>query len=736
MVPPMRMTHLAAASLLALTACSDDGSGGLKDATTSASDADAATSDGRDATSATTTIAPTDAAITTAPDTNVDVDVGPPTIGWVVLQFPADFTGQPGQAFGVYGRVYAQGVTDGAGQGAGITAEVGIGTGDVATWSWTAASYNVDVDGANDEYLGNLQLPNSAGEYRFAFRFRLGDGAWVYADRDGSDNGFDPTNTGVANVIVPDPAAIDWCNLQFPAALTSNPGAPVGTIYGQVYEPDVTNAVAASDPAYTIVAQLGFGAGDDTSAWTWVDARYGKDVGNNDEFEGTFEAPAIGTYHYAYRFRFVAEAQAWVYCDLTGLGDGFAVADSGTLTVVAPPEKRIDFATLRPKSPSWAVSEPAPTFEVVTYEAGVTDQAGQGAGIVVELGYGAADADAAAMTWIATTYGGDEDGLGTNDNDVYGAVLPSTLTAGSYRVIARVTLADGEPVLVDTSGTADGFAIMDAAVATITPATPPIPDFCRLNAPELTSAAPGAPVSGLQVQAYEAGVTPGSTTIKAELGIGPQGGPPETGFTWVAAPFTSSTGNDDLFSATLTAPASEGTFAIAGRVAIGSGPWLYCDDDGSSDGYDATQTSRLVVAPPPVNYLDYCRIQFPTDPLVITLSAPDGSDVYGLAYEPGVTGESGSHTPAIEAQAGYALAGNAPPTGWTWVDGTFNGYLDNGFGQKSNDEYTAKLKVTTNGDYIWAFRMSIDGGASWLYCDKDGNQPFDPSRAGTITIVP
>lgn len=65
----------------------------------------------------------------------------------------------------IYGRVWVDGVTNGAGHGAGVHAEVGFAPDgqpidSTVGWIWYGAHYNVDVDGiaagdlANDEYVG------------------------------------------------------------------------------------------------------------------------------------------------------------------------------------------------------------------------------------------------------------------------------------------------------------------------------------------------------------------------------------------------------------------------------------------------------------------------------------------------------------------------------------------------------------------------------------------------------
>jgi hypothetical protein len=97
----------------------------------------------------------------------------------------------------ILGQVYEPGVTPGAGQGAGIVAQVGWGSNasepSGAGWRWTTASYTQDV-GNNDEYGGAVTV-SRAGTYDYAFRFSKDDSVtWVYADLDSNNQGAEGTN--------------------------------------------------------------------------------------------------------------------------------------------------------------------------------------------------------------------------------------------------------------------------------------------------------------------------------------------------------------------------------------------------------------------------------------------------------------------------------------------------------------------------------------------------------------
>ncbi|HWQ15163.1 MAG TPA: alpha-amylase family glycosyl hydrolase [Roseiflexaceae bacterium] len=128
---------------------------------------------------------------------------------------------------------------------------------------------------------------------------------------------------------------IGWANLQWPPTMTHTISTidRTDTVYGQVWIAGVTNQPG---PTPSLRAQLGFGpdgsnpAGN--AAWTWVDAAFNVDAGNNDEFQASLLPDAVGTYDYAYRYS-TTGGRDWVYADLDGIGNGYSPAQAGSLTV-------------------------------------------------------------------------------------------------------------------------------------------------------------------------------------------------------------------------------------------------------------------------------------------------------------------------------------------------------------------------------------------------------------------
>ncbi|MFO0661248.1 MAG: IPT/TIG domain-containing protein [Polyangiaceae bacterium] len=148
------------------------------------------------------------------------------------------------------------------------------------------------------------------------------------------------TYTGVLNE-TNSGAEADYCNLQFPTSFSVTQGTSTPTIYGQIFEAGVTEGAGA--PA-GILAEIGYGtlASNPTTSsngWRFFSAAYNTQVGNNDEFMGTFTAPAVAaSTNYAYTYRFSSDGGLnWTYCDTNGAGSNsgltFESNQLGTMTV-------------------------------------------------------------------------------------------------------------------------------------------------------------------------------------------------------------------------------------------------------------------------------------------------------------------------------------------------------------------------------------------------------------------
>ena len=130
---------------------------------------------------------------------------------------------------------------------------------------------------------------------------------------------------------------IGWANLQWPPTLnhTISTTNRTDNVYGQVWIDGVTNQPGATP---SLRAQLGFGPDGSNPAgnaqWTWVEAGFNVDSGNNDEFVASMLPEAVGTYDYAYRYT-TTNGRDWLYADLDGTTNGYSPSQAGSMTVMS-----------------------------------------------------------------------------------------------------------------------------------------------------------------------------------------------------------------------------------------------------------------------------------------------------------------------------------------------------------------------------------------------------------------
>ncbi|HVG59253.1 MAG TPA: Ig-like domain-containing protein [Hyalangium sp.] len=166
-----------------------------------------------------------------------------------------------------------------------------------------------------------------------------------------------PASVGVPNVVLPNVFTytgtdnetdttfeVDFCNIQFPATFTVTRNTETPMLFGRIYEAGVTEPGGA--PA-GILAEVGYGpysSGNPTdprtsATWRFFPANYNLQIGNNDEFMGSFLAPNVtASTTFAYAFRFSQDnGLRWTYCDLDGAGSNesllFDTSQLGVMTV-------------------------------------------------------------------------------------------------------------------------------------------------------------------------------------------------------------------------------------------------------------------------------------------------------------------------------------------------------------------------------------------------------------------
>ncbi|MEM6517069.1 MAG: hypothetical protein AAF688_12865, partial [Bacteroidota bacterium] len=139
------------------------------------------------------------------------------------LQFPFEATVEQGMTASVFAQIFEPGITEPAGQGAGIEAWIGVSETDATTtadftssdWTWIPATYNTD-NGNNDEYQAQIGLGLDIGTYFYVSRFSIQGGPFTYGgiNPGGSDgNSWDGMNfvSGELTVVEASPPANDEC---------------------------------------------------------------------------------------------------------------------------------------------------------------------------------------------------------------------------------------------------------------------------------------------------------------------------------------------------------------------------------------------------------------------------------------------------------------------------------------------------------------------------------------------
>jgi hypothetical protein len=239
----------------------------------------------------------------------------------------------------VYAQIYEPSLTEGVGQGAGVTCHIGYSTSNTNpnTWTnWVAASYDQSI-GNNDQYIANIgpsTIP--AGTYYYASRFSLNGGTtYSYGGYSSGGGGFWDGTNFVNGTLTVNSNYPDWVNLQWPASGSITVGGTYN-VYALVFESGVTEAGGAGT---NVSGWIGYNSTNtNPNTWTnWVAATFNSQQGNNDEFFAEIgSALPAGTYYYASRFKVNPNANEYSYGGYNaGSWDG-ATNVNGVLTVTAP----------------------------------------------------------------------------------------------------------------------------------------------------------------------------------------------------------------------------------------------------------------------------------------------------------------------------------------------------------------------------------------------------------------
>ncbi|WP_438966398.1 beta strand repeat-containing protein [Flavobacterium sp.] len=217
---------------------------------------------------------------------------------------------------------------------------------------------------------------------------------------------------------------VDYAVVQFPNTTQSILEGANLTVYARAYEPGLTTL---SGEQSNLFAWIGYSSTDvdpSNPVFTWIPATFNAEFGNDDEYQATLTGLPIGTYYYAVRFQI--GTGPYVY----GGSNGNWNNDNVTLNVNADV---VDFANVQFPTTATITEGNAVTVYAQVYEPGVTEAAGQGAGITAEIGYSSTDSTPdATWTWTSATFN-----VQSNNNDEYQATIGSNLAPGTYYYASR-----------------------------------------------------------------------------------------------------------------------------------------------------------------------------------------------------------------------------------------------------------------------------------------------------------
>ena len=546
-----------------------------------------------------------------------------------------------------------------------------------------------------------------------------------------------------------DVTAISWCSVDRPSSAYGTAGEETEPFYGIVEFPGTTDGSGRGDG---IDAQAGFGPDDsdpqeDGDDWTWVDADYSADADGDeegdlarDEYSAALIVDTDGSYDVA--FRFSSDGwETWINCDMDASDfPEYDYHDAASLEISSLPET-VDHCILH--APLSTSAGPSESTEMIYGKVRVNDYTDATEGalgfISAEVGYGPDGSNpesSAEWHWKGADF--DED---TDPSDQYGAMLTAPASAGSYDYAYRFRAGAGDWTYCDSDGSDNGYGAGSAGDLTVE-APPPLVDWCRAQWPEETWTGPDFPTDPLYGHVFHEGVTEGGgagSGITAEVGWGAHGSDPSSGgWTWVTASYLNDVDHLELDDAdeyvtTLTI-SSAGDYSYAFRFSVDSGEnWLFCDLDGSTDGYETGNAGYLRVVSTTVP-IDWCNLQHPPD-AEATLSG-ETEQIYGQVYSDSGGTSTPGRTMNIIAELGYGADGSDPtaaPGDWTWIRANYN--TDVG----SNDEFMAVLGgFSAAGTYDYAYRVTGDWGTEWTYCDLDGDDfpAYDAADAGDLTVTP
>ena len=173
----------------------------------------------------------------------------------------------------------------------------------------------------------------------------------------------------------------------------------------------------------------------------------------------------------------------------------------------------------------------------------------------------------------------------------------------------------------------------------------------------------------------------------------------------------------------------EGRYRVAYRFSLDGYSWLYCDNGGSADGFSMEDAGVVTVSSKPeeIRTIEWCRIV--NDTTTITSKPNQNTEmIYAQAYVPGCTG-NGGHCESLHAQIGYGMLfysdERGVATNYIWENVGLNAAYKGTGEEGKYDEFMGAVKYSQVGSYAIVYRMTLNDGESWTYCDTLNDMRFN-----------
>lgn len=378
-------------------------------------------------------------------------------------------------------------------------------------------------------------------------------------------------------------ANISWAHLQWVASTTPNAGSDFEAM-GLVFADGITNAQEKNHDA--IIAQIGYGTTADPfvpSSWTWVDAAFNSEWGDNYAFQQKIAAPwCNGTFYYTFRFRFNEQDSEWKYAGDNGLWNA-TDHPCGTFTVSNGYE--ITWAHLQ-----WEASttpNAGANFEamglVYCNEISTTDPQRTDM-MLAQIGYGTTvDPHDGNWTWQDAGYNS-----ASGSNMAYQQKIIAPMYNGTYYYSFRFKLNTfgADWVYAGNNGL---WNATDHPCKTFTISNGYEITWAKLDwiANEEVATNGEVEISALVFcNGISTEEVPDATKIVAEIGYGSVNNPLDAAWVWATASYNRQSGSNMLYQQKITAPELAGTYYYSYRFRLAKDgmPWIYAGNNGKWDG--------------------------------------------------------------------------------------------------------------------------------------------------------